>query len=126
MRGIILFVLLLVVLGVAYVLVPTEQMQLKAKNTIQQVQSLEQTLDFDDVADEFGTLFEKHKGRLTGAAEQDADDEYYGVGCTRDLKECPDGSAVGRIGPHCNFAPCPGEEKPVEVPEEGGSAVLTR
>ena len=68
MRVIILFVLLLVVLGVAYVLVPAEQMQLKAKNTIQQVQSLETSLDFEDVADEFGVLFEKQKERLTEAA----------------------------------------------------------
>ncbi|MEK6840071.1 MAG: hypothetical protein AABX72_03950 [Nanoarchaeota archaeon] len=32
------------------------------------------------------------------------------VACTMDAKECPDGSAVGRIGPDCQFAPCPGEE----------------
>ncbi len=27
--------------------------------------------------------------------------------CTRDAKVCPDGSAVGRTGPNCEFAPCP-------------------
>lgn len=32
------------------------------------------------------------------------------VACTMDAKVCPDGSAVGRVGPHCEFAPCPGEE----------------
>ena len=128
MRVIILFLLLLVVLGVAYVLVPTERMQMKAKNTIQQVQSLERTLDFEDVADEFGALFEKQKERLTKTVEQeDADDEdYYGVGCTRDAKECLDGSSVGRVGPDCSFALCPGEEEPTEEQEEGGSAVLVR
>lgn len=29
--------------------------------------------------------------------------------CTMDAKLCPDGSAVGRTGPNCTFAPCPGE-----------------
>lgn len=28
--------------------------------------------------------------------------------CTREAKMCPDGSAVGRTGPNCEFAPCPG------------------
>lgn len=31
------------------------------------------------------------------------------VMCTMDAKLCPDGSAVGRSGPHCEFAPCPGK-----------------
>lgn len=26
--------------------------------------------------------------------------------CTEEAKICPDGSAVGRIGPNCEFAPC--------------------
>lgn len=30
--------------------------------------------------------------------------------CTLEAKLCPDGSAVGRTGPNCEFAPCPGEE----------------
>ena len=30
-----------------------------------------------------------------------------GVFCTADAKICPDGTAVGRTGPHCDFAPCP-------------------
>ncbi len=29
------------------------------------------------------------------------------VACTMDAKICPDGSAVGRTGPSCEFAPCP-------------------
>lgn len=32
-----------------------------------------------------------------------------GVVCTKDAKLCPDGSYVGRTGPSCEFAPCPGE-----------------
>jgi hypothetical protein len=31
------------------------------------------------------------------------------VFCTMDAKICPDGSGVGRVGPNCEFAPCPGE-----------------
>lgn len=29
------------------------------------------------------------------------------IACTMDAKICPDGSAVGRSGPKCEFAPCP-------------------
>jgi len=29
------------------------------------------------------------------------------VACTMEAKLCPDGSSVGRIGPKCEFAPCP-------------------
>lgn len=32
------------------------------------------------------------------------------VMCTMDAKLCPDGSSVGRTGPNCEFAPCPGED----------------
>ena len=30
-----------------------------------------------------------------------------GKACTMEAKLCPDGSAVGRTGPNCEFAPCP-------------------
>ncbi len=30
------------------------------------------------------------------------------VACTMEAKACPDGSYVGRQGPNCEFAPCPG------------------
>ncbi len=30
------------------------------------------------------------------------------VACTQEAKLCPDGSAVGRTGPNCEFAECPG------------------
>ena len=29
------------------------------------------------------------------------------VVCTQEALICPDGSAVGRSGPNCTFAPCP-------------------
>lgn len=31
------------------------------------------------------------------------------VACTEEAKQCPDGSYVGRMGPKCEFAKCPGE-----------------
>ena len=31
------------------------------------------------------------------------------VACTQEAKICPDGTAVGRVSPDCEFAPCPGE-----------------
>tara|TARA_R110002124_G_scaffold225299_2_gene390673 strand:- start:1473 stop:1775 length:303 start_codon:yes stop_codon:yes gene_type:complete len=36
--------------------------------------------------------------------------EADSVMCTMDAKLCPDGSSVGRTGPNCEFAPCPGED----------------
>ena len=36
--------------------------------------------------------------------------EFYA--CTRDAKICPDGTAVGRTGPRCEFAQCPGAYDP--------------
>jgi hypothetical protein len=33
-----------------------------------------------------------------------------GVICTMDAKICPDGSSVGRTGPNCEFAECPGSQ----------------
>ncbi len=34
-------------------------------------------------------------------------EEPQGVACTEEAKICPDGSAVGRTGPKCEFAACP-------------------
>jgi len=34
------------------------------------------------------------------------DDDIH-LGCTKEAKLCPDGSAVGRTGAKCEFAPCP-------------------
>lgn len=31
--------------------------------------------------------------------------------CTLDALICPDGSSVGRVGPRCEFAPCPSTKK---------------
>jgi hypothetical protein len=40
------------------------------------------------------------------------------VACTMDAKICPDGSAVGRAGPNCEFAECP--------PTDGGQGTACR
>ncbi|MCR4274786.1 MAG: hypothetical protein NUW02_01925 [Candidatus Campbellbacteria bacterium] len=45
-----------------------------------------------------------------------------GIACTADAKICPDGSGVGRVGPNCEFAPCP-EPTPSPVPISQGSGV---
>ncbi|MFA6017035.1 MAG: hypothetical protein WC744_03035 [Patescibacteria group bacterium] len=29
------------------------------------------------------------------------------IACTQEALICPDGSSVGRVGPKCEFAPCP-------------------
>lgn len=44
------------------------------------------------------------------------------VACTADAKLCPDGSGVGRVGPECEFAPCPLPN--IELPQAHLSFVL--
>ncbi len=36
------------------------------------------------------------------------------IACTEEAKLCPDGSAVGRTGPSCEFAPCPDAVTPTQ------------
>lgn len=43
-----------------------------------------------------------------GAKDSQVPEEPNQVVCTLDAKMCPDGSYVGRMGPNCEFAPCPG------------------
>jgi hypothetical protein len=54
-----------------------------------------------------GLLLALSLGCTKGPASSPPPDEP--VACTMDAKVCPDGSAVGREGPNCEFAPCPGE-----------------
>jgi hypothetical protein len=42
------------------------------------------------------------------------------VACTMEAKLCPDGSAVGRSGQNCEFAPCP--EVATTTPEANGKS----
>lgn len=41
-----------------------------------------------------------------------------GAACPMDAMTCPDGSTVGRVGPDCEFAPCP-DEAPVDGQPDG-------
>lgn len=36
------------------------------------------------------------------------------IACTQEAKLCPDGSYVGRVGPNCEFAPCPSSNNNIE------------
>jgi len=44
------------------------------------------------------------------------------VACTMEAKLCPDGSAVGRTGPNCEFAACPAAT--TTPPAGGGGGIL--
>jgi hypothetical protein len=55
---------------------------------------------------------------------------FYAAGtrpaCTEEAKMCPDGSAVGRTGPNCEFAACPsGEARTLSEPEARAIAEAT-
>lgn len=41
------------------------------------------------------------------------------VACPQDAKACPDGSYVGRVGPNCEFAPCPSVPVPTTSTKAG-------
>ena len=45
-----------------------------------------------------------------------------GRACTMEAKICPDGSAVGRTGPNCEFAPCPTAIVATSTANGGGSS----
>lgn len=45
------------------------------------------------------------------------------VACILDAKQCPDGSYVGRQGPNCEFAQCPGGN-PSPTSQANGSATV--
>src|SRR3989344_1477054 len=46
--------------------------------------------------------------------------------CTMEAKLCPDGSYVGRVGPRCEFAPCPGDIGSVPTPTPSKTTIETR
>jgi hypothetical protein len=50
--------------------------------------------------------FEKASSATVTSFDECVKDEE--VFCTQDAQECPDGTFVGRSGPNCEFAPCPG------------------
>lgn len=46
------------------------------------------------------------------------------VACSMEAKLCPDGSAVGRTGPNCEFAPCPGSETADSFNLQNGTYII--
>ncbi|PCC69560.1 hypothetical protein SAMN02745121_06367 [Nannocystis exedens] len=46
-------------------------------------------------------------GACAGKSNPPAENPDGPKACTKEAKVCPDGSTVGRIGPNCEFAPCP-------------------
>ena len=47
------------------------------------------------------------------------------VVCTMEARQCPDGSYVGRVGPQCDFAPCPtATSSSSETPSEDPMIVI--
>ena len=64
---------------------------------------------------------------ITPPVPQDIPQINPGVICTADAKQCPDGTYVGRTGPECKFAACPGkpltpdfiptEDNPIQLPD---------
>ncbi|WGZ94342.1 MAG: hypothetical protein QJT81_00025 [Candidatus Thiothrix putei] len=81
-------------------------------------QNADQQLSAGDIAVVYGGIANTETSRRSLSAadvatikanaktDLTADDQ---VMCTMEAKLCPDGSAVGRGGPHCEFAPCPGK-----------------
>jgi len=43
---------------------------------------------------------------------QPSGEDHEQIACTMEARICPDGSAVGRAGPNCEFTPCPIETPP--------------
>lgn len=55
-----------------------------------------------------GWMFMVTRDRVQSASNANANaNTNQVVACTEEAKICPDGSAVGRTGPNCEFAPCP-------------------
>jgi hypothetical protein len=52
---------------------------------------------------------------VAGCTKSATSEPPGGAICTQDAKVCPDGSAVGRTGPHCEFAACPEGQQPAPV-----------
>jgi len=50
-----------------------------------------------------------------GGQSQAVNSQKIPVACTMEAKICPDGSSVGRVGPNCEFEPCPTNEEPISA-----------
>lgn len=54
-------------------------------------------------------IYSLYKSSASGSQNPNQPNTSEEVFCTQDAKLCPDGSYVGRSGPHCEFALCPNE-----------------
>ncbi len=55
---------------------------------------------------------------IAGAVLLLGDQNNEPIGCTMEAKICPDGTAVGRVGPNCEFAECPNSPRDTEGPKK--------
>ena len=62
-----------------------------------------------DKTPEDGPLGSDSQGPSSGGTQNQ---DQQPVVCTVEAKICPDGSAVGRVGPNCEFAACPATDLP--------------
>jgi len=72
------------------------------------LQNIEQRLELSTEVDVEAVIQILQNGEVSPAPPVDVIDDL--VSCSADAKICPDGTGVGRIGPNCEFAACPGEE----------------
>lgn len=80
----------LAALAVGMLMIPMVTSAVTAEDLIRQIANLQ---------DQLNTLLRQQKSPSNTPV----------VACTMEAKICPDGTAVGRIGPNCAFALCPGE-----------------
>src|SRR3989344_2434574 len=66
----------------------------------------------DELQQQISNLL-KQIAQLQEQLKQLQGDDGSPVACTMEAKICPDGTSVGRTGPKCEFAACPGETNPV-------------
>ena len=75
----------------------------RAVNWPPEYETVPVTIDYSFKEKETGEIFNKMLSTFKFLEEKP-------VACTQEAKVCPDGSAVGRTGPDCEFAPCPAVE----------------
>jgi hypothetical protein len=68
-----------------------------------------QVEDIDDFVRQLHTI--RPNPQTTAYSVEPVESCAIDVGvCTLDVRQCADGSFVGRVPPSCNFAPCPGTQ----------------
>ena len=63
---------------------------------------------FAVTGDELRLNLQDNTGTMVFTKQVDLSSEEEAIFCTQEAKECPDGTFVGRSGPLCEFAACPG------------------